>query len=131
MAKNNRSIFRRFIVTAWFSLTALCITSTALAQVSQIHPVNMPSVVDLGATSCIPCKMMAPILEELRGEYKGRAAIIFVDVWKQKEYGQHYRIRVIPTQIFFNKHGQEVGRHEGYLDKKSIAGVLDKLLLEK
>lgn len=87
-------------------------------------------MVDLGAKSCIPCKMMAPILEKLGAEYKDKADIVFLDVREFPEEGKKYNIRAIPTQIFYNKKGEEVGRHEGFLDEKSIRGVIDKLLAE-
>ena len=88
---------------------------------------GMVTMLDIGADKCIPCKMMAPIMKELEEEYQGKAAIIFIDVWKHQEQGQKFRIRVIPTQIFYDKDGKEVQRHEGYMDKKAIVAVLEKL----
>ena len=84
-------------------------------------------MVDLGAHKCIPCKMMAPIIEELQKEYAGRASIIFIDVWKNREQAQRFGIRSIPTQIFYDKEGKEVSRHVGFLDKKSIVATFEKL----
>lgn len=84
-------------------------------------------MVDLGAHKCIPCKMMAPIIAELQKEYNGRASIIFIDVWENHDQAQRFGIRGIPTQIFYNKEGKEVGRHMGFLDKKSIAAAFEKL----
>jgi thioredoxin 1 len=87
------------------------------------------TMVDIGAKECIPCKMMAPIMEELEKEYhdSGRAAILFIDVWKNKEQGRRFGIRSIPTQIFYDKEGNEVYRHEGFMDKKDIVARLEKL----
>lgn len=93
-------------------------------------PVPTPelvTMVDLGAHKCIPCKMMAPIIEELQKEYTGRASIIFIDVWEHKEQARRFGIHSIPTQIFYDKQGKEVGRHVGFFDKKSIMGIFDKL----
>ena len=91
-------------------------------------PVNgTVTMLDLGATECIPCKMMAPILEELEREYEGRAAIVFIDVWKDPAQARKYGVRAIPTQIFFNEDGKEVYRHTGFLDKKSIVKKLEQL----
>jgi thioredoxin 1 len=70
---------------------------------------------------------MAPILEELEKEYKDRAAIVFIDVWQNPEEGRKYRIRSIPTQIFYDKEGKEVYRHEGFFDKASIVAKLEQL----
>ena len=88
---------------------------------------GMVTLVDLGATECIPCKMMAPILRDLAREYEGKAAVIFIDVWKNPAPARQTGIRVIPTQIFYDKQGKEVGRHEGFLDKKSIVAAFEKL----
>jgi thioredoxin 1 len=93
----------------------------------QVPTEGMVTMLDLGAKKCIPCKMMAPILEKLKREYKGKASIIFIDVWVHREEARKYGIRAIPTQIFFDKNGKEVFRHEGFMDKKSIVSVLGKL----
>lgn len=86
------------------------------------------TMVDLGAKTCIPCKMMAPILEELKTEYKGRAEVIFLDVWEDPSHGKRFGILSIPTQIFFDKHGKEAYRHTGFMDKEKIKKWLDTLL---
>lgn len=91
---------------------------------------GMVTMVDLGATKCIPCKMMAPIIEELKKEYKGKAAILFIDVWEHREEAPKYGIRAIPTQIFYAKNGEEAYRHEGFMDKASIVAELQKLGVE-
>jgi len=85
------------------------------------------TMVDIGAKKCIPCKMMAPIMEELEKEYKERAAIIFIDVWENPDQAKKFGIRSIPTQIFYDKAGKEVWRHVGFLDKTSIVAMLEKL----
>jgi thioredoxin 1 len=82
------------------------------------------TMVDLGATRCIPCKMMAPILERLKKKYAGRAAIVFLDVWEDPAPGRHFEIRAIPTQIFFNKKGEEVYRHIGFMSEEAIVTQL-------
>lgn len=86
------------------------------------------TMVDLGSTSCVPCKLMEPILEQLRTEYKGRAAVLFVDVAKDRASAREYNIRAIPTQIFFDAEGKETWRHAGFLEKKIIIQKLDSML---
>ena len=93
----------------------------------QVPTEGMVTMLDLGSNKCITCKMMAPIIEELKWEYEKKASIVFIDVWEHREQAQKYGIRVIPTQIFFDKNGKEVFRHEGFMDKKSIVRVLEKL----
>lgn len=93
----------------------------------QVVTKGMVTMLDLGANKCISCKMMAPIIEELKREYERKASFVFIDAWEHREQAQKYGIRVIPTQIFFDKNGKEVFRHEGFMDKKSIVRVLEKL----
>ncbi len=81
---------------------------------------TLPRLVDLGADKCIPCKMMAPILEELKKEYAGVFSVEFIDVWKNPDAGKKYGIRIIPTQIFFDASGKELFRHEGFFSKEDI-----------
>jgi len=81
---------------------------------------SLPRLVDLGSVSCIPCKMMAPILEELKKEYAGRLQVDFIDVWKNPEAGTPYGIRLIPTQVFLAPDGKELWRHEGFISKEEI-----------
>jgi thioredoxin 1 len=96
----------------------------------QVPVPGMVTMVDLGAKSCIPCKMMAPILKELEQEYEGRAAIIFIDVWEDYSQIERFGIKAIPTQIFYDKQGREVKRHVGFMDKQSIEAELRKLGVE-
>jgi thioredoxin 1 len=80
----------------------------------------LPRLVDLGAGKCVPCKMMAPILDELKTAYVGKLEVVFIDVWENKQAGEQYRIRVIPTQIFYDADGKELFRHEGFFAKEDI-----------
>ena len=98
-------------------------TETALATPDAANPatpVALPRLVDLGADKCIPCKMMAPILEDLKTTYAGQLQVDFIDVWKNPDAGGQYGIRVIPTQIFFDAEGKELFRHEGFYAKEDI-----------
>jgi thioredoxin 1 len=85
------------------------------------------TMIDLGAKKCIPCKMMAPILVKLEKVYNGKANIIFIDVWENQQPAKRFKIRAIPTQIFFNAKGEEVYRHVGFLDEKSIVEQMTKM----
>lgn len=81
---------------------------------------GLPRLVDLGATKCIPCKMMAPILEDLRKTYAGKLEVVFIDVWEKPEEAKPYDINMIPTQIFYDASGKECFRHEGFFAKEDI-----------
>jgi thioredoxin 1 len=70
---------------------------------------------------------MAPILEQLKSEYEGRAVVQFVDVRYDKSAIDKYRLKGIPTQVFYDKEGKEVFRHLGFMDKEAIVQTLKKL----
>ena len=85
---------------------------------SRAHAI--PRLVDVGAGKCIPCKAMAPILENLKAEYAGQFEVQFVDVWQDPDAARPYRIKMIPTQIFYGADGRELARHEGFMSKDEI-----------
>ena len=93
----------------------------------EIAKVPLPKLLDFGAGKCIPCKKMAPILQELAEEYKGRVIIKVIEVYDERELTQINRIRLIPTQIFFDAKNQEVSRHEVFMDKDQIKKVFEKM----
>lgn len=81
---------------------------------------RLPTLLDLGAGKCIPCKMMAPVLENLKEEYAGKMDVVFIDVWENPDEAGKYNIRTIPTQIFYDAAGKELFRHEGFYSKEDI-----------
>jgi thioredoxin 1 len=82
--------------------------------------IKLPRLLDLGAGKCIPCKMMEPILEDLKLSHAKEFKVDFIDVWKDQEAGKKHNIRMIPTQIFFDGNGKELYRHEGFFSKEEI-----------
>jgi thioredoxin 1 len=87
----------------------------------------LPRLVDLGADKCIPCKMMAPILEELKSQYQGKLEVVFIDVWEKPDEAKKYKINIIPTQIFYDAGGKELFRHEGFFSKEDILAKWNEL----
>lgn len=85
-----------------------------------IKSLGKPVIVDFGSTSCIPCKMMEPILEELKLNYSNNFETIFVNVTKDIETTREFGVNVIPTQIFFDADGIELYRHIGFFSKEEI-----------
>lgn len=79
-----------------------------------------PVLLELGSDQCVPCKMMTPVLKELSEQYPQQFTVAFHDVWKDSSVGDKYGISVIPTQIFFDKDGKELFRHEGFFAKDLI-----------
>lgn len=87
----------------------------------------LPKLLDLGAGKCIPCKAMAPILEEMKVTFTGQLEVVFIDVWKNEDAGEEYGIRMIPTQIFFDAEGNELYRHEGFFSRNDMLAKWQEL----
>jgi thioredoxin 1 len=83
--------------------------------------------VDFWAPWCGPCKAVAPVLEELAGEYAGKVAIAKVNVDEQPATAEAFGIMSIPTMILF-KDGKPAGKVVGALPKASLRGFLDGAL---
>lgn len=81
------------------------LNATTEIDFSELAKYGLPIIVDYGATSCIPCKQMAPVLEKLNAEMQDRAIIKFVDVWEYGSAANNVPIQLIPTQVFFNADG--------------------------
>jgi thioredoxin 1 len=98
-------------------------SNIAAAQTQQTNQsAKLPRLVDLGADKCIPCKMMAPILKELKSQYQGKLEVVIIDVWENPDQAKKYNIMLIPTQIFYDSNSKELFRHEGFFSKEDILG---------
>ncbi|MBI4328098.1 MAG: thioredoxin family protein [Chloroflexi bacterium] len=96
-------------------------------KAAPVTAAKLPKLLDLGAGKCIPCKLMAPILEELKKEYAGKMEVEFIDVWQNPSAGEKYRVEMIPTQIFYDAAGKELFRHVGFFGKEDILGKWKEL----
>jgi thioredoxin 1 len=84
---------------------------------------SLPTLVDLGSEKCMPCRMLAPVIAEIKDETAGRLTVVYHDVWKDPAPAREYGIYGIPTLIFLDENGKEIFRHMGYWSKEAI---LDK-----
>jgi len=91
------------------------------------QPSGLPRLLDLGAGKCVPCKAMAPILEDLRRDYRGRMEVEFIDVWENRDAARTYQIGMIPTQIFYDARGRELFRHDGFFSRQEILDTWARL----
>jgi len=125
MSVKRVSVIIVFIIFMFFLFVA---TSPAFSAGPKNVPVKgMVTMVDLGAASCIPCKMMAPILDKLEKRYKGKAAVVFIDLRYNQEAIERFGVRAIPTQIFFDRMGKEVSRHVGFMSEETIVARLKSM----
>lgn len=86
-----------------------------------------PVLVDFGANSCVPCRQMRPVLNELNKQYAGKASVLILDVYRYQGLARDYQIQLIPTLVFFDAKGKEAFRHVGVLDKEKIVSKLREL----
>jgi len=110
-----------------FSLKPRPAAPAEIAASAESQPVPLPRLLELGADKCIPCKQMAPILDDLKTTYAGQLEVDFIDVWKNPDAGDRYGIRVIPTQIFYDAQGNELFRHEGFFGKEDMLAKWQEL----
>ena len=86
-----------------------------------------PTLVEFGATGCVPCDMMQPVLENLRKKYQERLNIVFVHVGEDQILGARYGITSIPVQAFFDHSGKEVFRHTGFFAQAEVEKKLTEM----
>jgi thioredoxin 1 len=116
-------------VIAGLSKAVTVKTKAELSRVSEEKKkIFKVTFVELGSVRCIPCKMMQPVMEEIEKEYGDQVQVVFHDVWTSEGsvYGEKYRVRAIPTQVFLDKNGKEYFRHQGFFPKEEIIKVLQQ-----
>ena len=121
-------LFKVILGVIFLVLTAgLSLSNEHSGDFSNLPVKGTVTMIDLGAERCIPCKMMAPIMKKMEEVYRDKAAIVFIDVWENREQVVRFGIRSIPTQIFFDSGGKEVHRHVGFMSEKEIIAQLKKM----
>jgi thioredoxin 1 len=99
-------------------------------DLSELPVKGMVTLIDLGRKTCTQCKMMAPILERLEKVYRGKAAIVFINLIDYPEQQYKYELKALPTQIFFDPESEEVYRHVGFMSEEDIVAQLSKMGVE-
>jgi len=89
-----------------------------------------PTLAEFGSTTCIPCKQMKPILEDLASTYKDKINIVIIEIYDNKDLANQYKIMAMPTQLVFDRNGQEVNRHMGFWPREEIMEQLKELGIE-
>jgi thioredoxin 1 len=86
-----------------------------------------PTMVEFGATGCVPCDMMQPILDNLRKDYPDQLNVVFVHVGEEQVLAARFGIRSIPVQVFFDAQGKEVFRHVGFFAQTEVTKQLSQM----
>ena len=118
-------------ICAGATILTLAVLAVVVLSCGTADPAKNPSVRDsqgeaqitfleLGSVTCIPCKQMKPVMESIEKRYAGQVKVVFYDVWKDKRPAEQYKIRLIPTQVFLDKSGKELLRHEGFFAEAEI-----------
>ena len=122
----SKFIFVLLMVSCLAGATPPFAAETA-APLPEIPSKDQVTMLNVGVEICLSCQRMMSIIKELEREYRGKVAVIYVELPKHREVSAKYELRSVPTQIFFDKGGKEKFRHEGYLSKKRCVGVLEKM----
>ncbi|MBR6212490.1 MAG: thioredoxin [Bacteroidales bacterium] len=96
-------------------------------NISEILASDKPVMIDFWATWCGPCRMLAPIVDEIAAEYDGKIVVAKCNVDDADDVAVDFRIRNIPTIMFF-KGGEMVNRLVGAVPKQEITSILDSML---
>jgi thioredoxin 1 len=99
---------------------------TGQSKVEAAKAKGMPVFVDVGRTSCKPCKMMVPVLDSLTKKYKGKMEVVFIHMDEEQAYARKLGVTMIPTQILLDKDGKEVSRHVGYIPLEDCEKMIGK-----
>jgi len=103
------------------------------ARMARDNPVDRarssrrPSLVDFGSIGCVGCDMLAPILETLKKKYAGKANVLFIHVGREQALASRYGIQAIPTQVFYDRDGNEVFRHVGFWPQAELEKKLAQI----
>ncbi len=92
---------------------------------------GLPVVLKLGSDKCRPCIAMNPVIKELAAEQKGKTVFLALDVYKNRDLTNKYAVRLIPTIIFFDKHGKLKAQKEGFMNKMQLLKAVSDLGLNK
>jgi thioredoxin 1 len=96
----------------------------------EIAAYGKPVMVDFGLETCIPCKMMIPVMEELKTKYPQDLKTIFIQVQQEPAKTKEFSIRTIPTQIFFDATGKQIELHVGFISTEDILATFKKYNIE-
>jgi len=121
---------RLFIVIALLGSLAACGADVPLPPSPGIKLVQnatssgLPTIAEFGAATCASCREMKIVLDGVAQRTQGRAHVLVIDITKDWDAAQMFRIQLMPTQVFFDTQGREIGRHMGKLSATEVIARL-------
>jgi len=117
---------RSALILLLASLSTMAHADTAaLVQAALLS--RQPALIEFGAETCSQCKRMKVVLDGISRRYQGRAQVVQVNVNRDRDVTRQFKIMVIPTLVFFDAKGREVGRSYGFMDEVTVARKLHDL----
>ena len=110
------------------ALTSLDLLKGLLPEL--IEAIDLPVLLDFTGPKCKACKTMKDRLPKIAPEYKGKVRIVFVNANKERDLVKKYKVMLIPTLVFITRWGEEVERHIGDMEERTIRAKLDELMTE-
>ncbi len=109
-------------VSVTLLLSSPFVRSDAAASPEQAAKTALPRMIDLGRNQCIPCKLMAPVLKELKEKYAGIIDIEYINIPDNPDIMKKLGlpVRAVPFQIFYDASGKDVKRHYGYMSRDEM-----------
>lgn len=127
-----------FSLVGWFGLIAVdhdqagaALATKNIKTLAEALKAGVPVVVKLGSDKCIPCRKMNPIMQELAAEQNGKAVFLKLDVYESRALAKAAGVRVIPTVLFYDKHGKLKAKYEGGMSKEDLLKGIKELRLNK
>ncbi len=85
----------------------------------------------LGSYKCLNCRLMEPIINDLREEYQGKVSMPYIDIVINRDQARFYKVNRLPTLILFDRNQREVFRHQGFLDRATLVKNMEQLLVRE
>jgi thioredoxin 1 len=119
-----------FLAAVALMLPTLSMARTDMSTATAVQAAltsGQPALIEFGAETCSQCKRMKVVLDGIERRFQGRARVVQVNVNRDQAVTRQFKIMVIPTLVFFDARGKEVGRHYGYQDEVKVARKLHDL----
>ena len=127
-----RSLLILAVLTLFTTLSFAAVKHTKdIKDLKAAFKSGVPVVVKLGADWCPPCQKMKPIIEALSKEQDGKAVFLDINIEKDREIARKYKVRLIPTILFYDKRGNLKLRTEGFMSKEELLNKIKELKLNK